>query len=81
MKLSVNVAVKGGYITAGSELPADFELPDHLKPFVVEEVEDDARRTLSPASDAMVDEHGGAETEAKGSVKQPPPRKFSGLRK
>jgi hypothetical protein len=80
MKLSVNVAVKGNYITAGTQLPADFELPDHLKPFVIDEDEDKSRRTPSPAADAP-DEHGG-ETEARGSERQHSRKfKFSSLRK
>jgi hypothetical protein len=35
VKLSVNVTLSGRYIRAGTELPSDFELPDHLKDFVV----------------------------------------------
>jgi hypothetical protein len=82
VRLSVNVAVKGSYITAGTELPADFELPSHLEPFVIDETEE-SRRTLSPAA---VEEDDRAVVKQRREVKLSPyaerqqPRKLKGLR-
>jgi hypothetical protein len=55
MRLSVNVAVKGGYITAGTELPADFELPSHLEAFVIDETTHKTPASPSADDDVIVE--------------------------